>query len=130
MKRVKKSRASYPNPQPLNVPPLHAWDALPVSDLFPRGEISEAFMRRGVEDFRGAGRLLQSLPYGRNASPGHPLCVLSEGRGTCSTKHALLARLAVEQDQPIHLALGTYEMCEANTPGVGTVLERYDLPFV
>ena len=87
-------------------------------------------MRRGVEDFRGAGRLLQSLPYGRNASPGHPLCVLSEGRGTCSTKHALLARLAVEQDQPIHLALGTYEMCEANTPGVGAVLEQYDLPFV
>src|SRR3954453_14970673 len=111
MNPVKKPRAS----QPLNIPPLLSWDALPMSWLSPRGEISEAFMRRGVEDPRGAGRILQSLRYGRNASPGHPLCVLSESRGTCSTKHALLARLAVEQDQPIHLALGIYEMCEANT---------------
>jgi len=36
----------------------------------------------------------------------------------------------VEQDQPIHLALGIYEMCEANTPGVGAVLELHNLSFV
>src|SRR5215211_6765899 len=40
---VRKSRA----PQPLNIPPLLSWDALPVSDLSPRGEKSDAFMRRG-----------------------------------------------------------------------------------
>ena len=56
--------------------------------------------------------------------------MLEEGVGTCSTKHALLARLAEEQGLPIHLTLGIYEMSEMNTPGVGAVLDSHDLPFV
>jgi hypothetical protein len=49
---------------------------------------------------------------------------MRERRGTCSTKHALLARLAVEQRFPVALMLGIYQMSERNTPGVGPVLHR------
>jgi hypothetical protein len=52
---------------------------------------------------------------------------LREGKGTCSTKHALLAVLAHEQDLPVVLTLGIYVMHERNTPGVGAVLTRYGL---
>ena len=53
--------------------------------------------------------------------------MLREGKGTCSTKHALLAVLAHEQDLPIVLRLGVYAMHERNTPGVGAVLTQHGL---
>ena len=56
--------------------------------------------------------------------------VLKEGRGTCSTKHALLADLARENLRHVVLLLGVYDMDEGNTPGVGAVLERHSLPCV
>ena len=55
------------------------------------------------------------------------MAVLTEGRGTCSTKHALLAELATEQRLPLALMLGIYLMNERNTPGVGRVLARHGL---
>ena len=56
--------------------------------------------------------------------------VLKERRGTCSTKHALLTELARENDRLVLLVLGIYEMDEINTPGVGSVLQRYGLRCV
>jgi hypothetical protein len=49
--------------------------------------------------------------------------VLLENKGTCSTKHGLLALFAQEQNLPIALHIGIYEMNGLNTPGVGPVLE-------
>jgi hypothetical protein len=56
--------------------------------------------------------------------------VLDEQRGTCSTKHALMKRLANEQNIPMVLMVGIYEMSEQNTPGVGQVLKRFGLAFL
>lgn len=55
------------------------------------------------------------------------MAVLTEGRGTCSTKHALLAELATEQRLPVALMLGIYLMNERNTPGVGRILAHHGL---
>ncbi len=63
----------------------------------------------------------------RNTCPDDPLIVLTEQRGTCSTKHALLRRLAIEQNLDVALVLGIYEMAEQNTPGVGDILRKYEL---
>jgi hypothetical protein len=57
------------------------------------------------------------------------LAVLNEGKGTCSTKHALKA-LANEQGLPIRPMLGIYEMNAHNTPGIGQVLEEHQLPSI
>lgn len=53
--------------------------------------------------------------------------MLDEKGGTCSTKHALMQRLANEQNIPMSLIVGIYEMSEQNTPGVGEVLKRFGL---
>ena len=45
-------------------------------------------------------------------------------------KHALLAQLAREQGVDIALTIGMYQMTERNTPGVGSVLEHYNLPYI
>lgn len=82
------------------------------------------FAALGIRDYHGAARYVRSLPYGRNSDRSDWRLVLDEGRGTCSTKHALLAELARENGRRVALVLGVYEMDGANTPGVGAVLKR------
>jgi peroxiredoxin len=97
---------------------------LPLSDLTATGA---AFRSVGIARFHDAVRLVWRLPYGRNADRADWRLVLPEGRGTCSTKHALLARLAREHGVRVDLVVGIYEMREANTPGVGATLSRHGL---
>jgi hypothetical protein len=109
---------------------MHSWEALDPRSFRLDGATTAAFLRLGRGDFRSAGQYVQALPYGRNTHPGDPLIVVTEKRGTCSTKHALLRRLAVEQNFDIALVLGIYEMTEQNTPGVGAVLGKYGLAIL
>jgi hypothetical protein len=106
---------------------MDSWDVLPQVALQSVGPVSVAFIARGITDFRAAGRYLQGLPYGRTVDRADFRAVLRQGKGTCSTKHALLAALAHEHDLPVVLTLGIYAMHERNTPGVGAVLTRYGL---
>ncbi|HVN29836.1 MAG TPA: hypothetical protein VMT64_15175 [Candidatus Binataceae bacterium] len=109
---------------------MRSWDALPSKALEACGEASAQFIALGIEDYRDAARFVNQLPYGRNADRADFRLVIPEHRGTCSTKHALLAALAIEQHLPVHLTLGIYEMSERNTPGVGAVLDSHSLKFV
>ena len=109
---------------------MRSWDALPVKKLAASGEVSAQFIALGTNDFRSTARYVHQLPYGRNADRADFRLVLRERRGTCSTKHALLAALAIEQQLPVRLTLGIYEMDERNTPGVGAVLETYAMAFM
>ena len=109
---------------------MRGWDALPDQKLNSSGEITSQFVALGIIDLRSAARFVHQLPYGRNADRADFRLVLPEHRGTCSTKHALLAALADEQQLPVHLTLGIYEMSEHNTPGVGAVLDRNGMAFV
>jgi len=93
---------------------MQSWLALPDAPLRPAGPITAEFVARDIPDFRAAGRHLHHLPYGRNSDRSAFRLVLPEGRGTCSTKHALLAELAREQSLPVVLTLGIYEMHERN----------------
>ncbi len=109
---------------------MRSWDALPERQLAASGEISAQFLALGIDDYCAAARFIHQLPYGRNTDRANFHLVLSERLGTCSTKHALLAALAIEQRLPVHLTLGIYEMTGRNTPSVGAVLSKYGLPFV
>ncbi|MGE0683545.1 MAG: hypothetical protein AB7P69_21925 [Candidatus Binatia bacterium] len=109
---------------------MHSWQALPEAVLHSVGPISTALIDRGAANFRTAGRYLHQLPYGRNTNRADFRLVLTEGRGTCSTKHALLAELARERHLSVVLTLGIYEMHERNTLGVGPVLDKYELSYL
>ena len=109
---------------------MDSWDVLPQVALQAAGPVSTEFIARGLTDFRAAGRYLQGLPYRRTVDRSDFRAVLREGRGTCSTKHALLAALAHEQNLPVVLTLGFYAMHERNTPGVGVVLTQYGLALL
>lgn len=94
------------------------------------GPITSRFRAAGIDDFGGAARHLLTLPYGRIADRARFWLVLEEGRGTCTSKHALLAALAREQGIDVQLMLGIYEMSERNTPGVGAVLSAHGLACI
>jgi hypothetical protein len=104
-----------------------SWNALDPIPFRPLGEVTTAFTDLVKNDLRAAAQYVCELPYGRNSNPQVPLIVLTERKGTCSTKHALLRRLAIEQGFDLALVLGIYEMTETNTPGVGSVLQRHGL---
>lgn len=109
------------------------FDALPRGSEDPfseDGEISRLARSYGLDTFAATVHHVQALPYGRTTGRSDYRLVLGEGRGTCSTKHALLAALAQENGLEIDLVLGVYEMTEANTPGVGDELSKHGLPSI
>jgi len=106
---------------------MHSWRALHSSRLRPSGVVTSAFLDIAKTDLRSSAQFVCDLPYGRNSRSDEPLIVLTEHRGTCSTKHALIRRLAIEQGFNLSLILGLYEMTDRNTPGVGPVLRQYGL---
>jgi hypothetical protein len=106
---------------------MDSWRSLLPHPLKEPGEITSAFARAGAYDYRAAARHVSHLAYGRNRDASDAMVVLSEQRGTCSTKHALLGRLAFEQRLHVQLVLGIFEMSGKNTPGVGSVLQKHGL---
>ncbi len=71
---------------------------------------------------------VKSLPYGRNSNRADYTLVPLEEKGTCSTKHAFIKHMALQNNWPeVSLFIGIYLMSESNTPGVGEVLKKYSL---
>ncbi|MEJ2041360.1 MAG: hypothetical protein P8X55_20900, partial [Desulfosarcinaceae bacterium] len=87
-------------------------------------------MELGIDTFTGACRFIRDLPYGYNSDRDDLMILFREKFGTCSTKHAVIATLAMELDLPIHRAMGIYAMTEAIVAGAGRILADYGLPYV
>ena len=104
--------------------------ALPNAKLDTGLPLAAEFHLRNCQNFLQAAQYVQNLPYGRNTGSPAYLSVLADGRGTCSSKHALISALAQEQGLDVRLILGIYEMDDANTPGVGAVLNAADIPAI
>lgn len=74
---------------------------------------------------------LKKLPYGRNANREDLSLVITEAKGTCSSKHALAKAVADENALAgVQLVLCLYKMNAQNTPGIGTVLEGTTFSFI
>ena len=87
--------------------------------------------KEGIEYWQEAMRFVQHLPYGRNVNRTDFLAVIHQRKGTCSSKHALLYQVALDNDIPnVHLILGIYKMNGINTPKVSSVLQNYGLEYL
>lgn len=79
--------------------------------------VGNLFIERGITDFTAACGYIQNLPYGRNSDRSDLLLVLLEGKGTCSSKHGLLAKLAEENEHfEIELIAGIFLMSPETHP--------------
>ena len=96
---------------------------LPDFEIIARSPISRVICDAGISTFAQLTQRVSAIPYGRTSSES-PVAVLIQNRGTCSSKHRLLAEVAQEFQQfAITLTVGIYGMHEGNTPGVGVILD-------
>lgn len=74
---------------------------------------------------------VQHLPYGRNENRSDFSLVMKEGKGTCSSKHAFLQRIAqLNQIENVKLILGMYKMNHFNTPKIGNAIIENGLDYI
>lgn len=91
-----------------NFKPLHFWSGFFVDFPF--------------ANFPDACTFIKNLPYRRNADKADIFCVLKDGFGTCSSKHAFLKYYADECCIPeVQLMLEIFKMGAQNTPKVSPV---------
>ncbi len=102
-----------------------------VFNLNNSGQLSKSCRALGLKTFDSVCNYVKILPYGRNSERSDFTLVLKENKGTCSTKHAFLKQIAIENNEPtVVLFLGIYKMNDANTKGVGDILKQYNLEYI
>lgn len=100
-------------------------------DIKSSDSISKLFLERHVTTFVDACTFIKNLPYGRNENKNDLTTVFTDNRGTCSTKHALLRQLAIENNADnVLLKLGVFKMTKNNTPEVANTLDNYGLQYI
>ncbi len=94
-------------------------------------KISDAFLIRNISSFHQAIDFVKNLKYGRNSNKEDLTSIFADHQATCSTKHAILKQLAVEnQLENLQLILGVFKMNAVNTPKVAPILNRHHLPYI
>lgn len=96
-----------------------------------KDKLTELTKSNGVETWNELTNFIKNLPYGRNKNRIDFGLVLSEKKGTCSSKHALLKNIADLNNVPnINLVIGIYRMTELNTPKIGAELTKNSIEFI
>ena len=99
--------------------------------LTSKDKLSELAKRNGIKTWNELTKFIKNLPYGRNKNRTDFGLVLSEQKGTCSSKHALLKSIAdLNNVRNIELIIGIYRMTESNTPKIGTILSENSIEFI
>lgn len=89
------------------------------------------FREAGIHSFKAACDFIARLPYGRNANREDFSLVFSEGKGTCSSKHALLASLALENAHPeVELIAGIFLMNGETHPQLAAFFQDKPYPNI
>ena len=74
---------------------------------------------------------VKNIPYGRNTNRYDFSLVLSENKGTCSSKHALLKDFADKNEiENVKLFIGIFKMDEVNTPKLGDLLSKNNINYI
>jgi len=93
--------------------------------------LSDMLLSNGIHDLESLARYLKTLPYGRNANKTDLSLILTEGMGTCSSKHAFFKAVAMENNfEDIKLVLSIFKMNGKNTPGIGNLILKANLDHI
>ena len=109
---------------------MQPYTMLPEKMIGPSGPVARKFLALGVETFQQACRFVHQLPYGYNSDRDDLFILFKENRGTCTTKHAVIATLTEELSLPVAKHIGIYAMDEKIVTGTNQILEAYGLPYL
>lgn len=94
-------------------------------------ELTQLIRENGIHNWSEFLDYIRALPYGRNANREDFSLVLKEGKGTCSSKHALLKKVALLNNiDNVKLMMGLYKMNHLNTPKVGNTILDNGLQYI
>ncbi|MBD3412900.1 MAG: hypothetical protein GF421_00515 [Candidatus Aminicenantes bacterium] len=102
----------------------------PDKSLYKAGVISAEFLSLGIKSFIQACQYVHKLPYGYNSHRDDLMILFKENKGTCTTKHAVIATLGEELDLPVEKSIGIYAMTQKIVTGTDEILENFHLPYV
>lgn len=108
--------------EPINV--------FPDKKIASSGDISDQFIKMNIHTFTDACNYVHKMPYGYNPDRDDLMGLFKDGMGTCISKHAVIATLALELGLPVHKHIGIYAMNEALVTGTDTILHRFGLPHL
>jgi hypothetical protein len=109
---------------------MDKFTVFPDKSLSNAGIVSTKFLSLGIKSFIEACQYVQELPYGYNTDRDDLMILFKEKKGTCTTKHAVIASLAHELNLSIEKSIGIYAMTEEIVTGTDEILEKYNLPYV
>jgi len=100
-------------------------------ELTSQHPLTQVVLSFGIATWNKLVAYITNLPYGRTTNREDLSLVLTEQKGTCSSKHAFLATIAQEnQLNDISLLLVLFKMNGKNTPKVGPILTNYNLSYI
>ena len=100
-------------------------------ELISNDELTSFIKGKGIQTWEELVEFVQSLPYGRNSNRTDFGLVIIEKKGSCSSKHSLLKKIADLNNVPnVKLILGIYKMNKNNTPNIGNVLINNSIDFI
>lgn len=109
---------------------MKSYTIFPDAPIVGEGTMARAFRGLDIGTFHEACRHVHQLPYGYNSDRDDLMILFIEKKGSCTTKHAVIATLASELDLPVNKKVGIYAMTEALVTGAQEILVRYRLPYV
>jgi len=109
---------------------MDSYDILPNVEIKPVGEISRKFIDLGIKSYREACDYVHNLEYGYNTDYDDKMVLFKENKGTCTTKHAVIAGLAEELELPLYKHVGIYKFTEEISTGTNEILKKYNIPYV
>jgi len=109
---------------------MDSYDKLPDAEINSVGELSIKFLDLGIKTFRGACDYVHNIDYGYNTNYEDKMILFKEKRGSCTSKHAVIASLAQELDIPLYKHVCVYKFTEEITTGVDKILKTFEIPYV
>ncbi len=109
---------------------MDSYEKLPDKEITPSGKISKKFLELNITSFKDACYYVHNLDYGYNSNYDDEMILFKEKKGTCTSKHAIIAGLARELNIPLYKHVCVYKFTEEITTGVNEILKKYDIPYV
>ncbi|MFX1274588.1 MAG: hypothetical protein ACFFBP_15840 [Promethearchaeota archaeon] len=109
---------------------MDSYEKLPDAEIKDSGEISKYFLGLGITSFKEACMYIHEMEYGYNSNYDDELILFKENKGTCTTKHGVIAGLAEELGIPLHKNVGVYKFTEEISTGTDEILKKYSVPYV
>lgn len=86
---------------------------------------------KNESEFKNLIEKVKQIPYGRNSNRHDFSLVISENKGTCSSKHAFLKDFSIQNNiQNIKLYIGIFKMNEENTSKISPLLSENNIDFI